>query len=89
MANAIIKADRADFPLSLNFSARPKPKGIKSKTFRNASKNPLFWLLPKKNGDAPFGSRWKLKRKGYIVKNKMPAVASIKIRFDQLDAGWS
>src|ERR1700679_1751946 len=89
-AKAAASTKPDDLPRSRSFSARPKPNGTKSKTFKNASGNPPpFPLLPKRNGDAPCGSKWKLKRNGYMVKNRIPAVASSRIRFDQLEAGES
>ena len=69
MARASAKVKAGDFPRSRSFAARPKPKGINSKTFRKTSKRPtVFSLLPKRKAEPPPATAaWKSKPSWYVV----------------------
>jgi hypothetical protein len=86
VARAIQKIAMRDIFRSRNFSAKPNPKGTNNKTFRKISSGPpIFVAGPNKNGEVLPGSfAWKSKRKGESVRNRIPASAAIKKRFDQL-----
>jgi len=77
-------ASRETF-FSRSFSAKPKPNGTNSKTFKKTSRGPqVFMPLPSKKGHGlPKGLDWKSKRKGKSVKKRIPAIAAIRNRFDQ------
>src|ERR1700683_1691665 len=85
-ARAIQKVAIRDILRSRSFSASPKPKGTNNKTFRNTSRRPAVLVsAPNKKGEVLPGSfAWKSKRKGESVRNRIPAIAAIKKRFDQL-----
>src|ERR1700690_181958 len=87
--NARMSAPRRDIPRLRTHSARPNPKGTNSKTFRQSSKVPaLFNPLCRRKGErAPGYLEWMTNVKGNKVKNKIPAIARIRIRLDQSGEG--